>query len=65
MDLEVQKRLEKLERTVDEDRMSRVERKAIRVATLVIVLLSLLVIIFNKLTDVLQAAASIWHYIVR
>ena len=64
MDLEVQKRLEKLERSIDEDRMSRIERTAIRVATLVIVLLSLLLIIFNKLTDVLQAGASIWHYLV-
>lgn len=35
MDLEVQKRLEKLERSIDEDRMSRIERTAIRVATLV------------------------------
>ena len=32
MDIEIQKRLEKLEKTVDEDRMSRMQPTTIRVA---------------------------------
>ena len=38
-------------------------KRLIRVATLVIVLLSFLPIIFSKLRDVLQAAASTWHHL--
>lgn len=62
MDLEVQKRIEKLEKALnEEDSISRVERKFIRVGMLVIVLLTLLLIIVSKLSEVIQAITTAWH----
>jgi hypothetical protein len=52
MDMEIQRRIEKLERVVnEEDKISRVERKTIRIGMLVIVSLTLLVIIVSKLSE--------------
>lgn len=62
MDMEVQRRIERLERTVnEEDRISRVERKTIRIGMLVIVSLTLLVIIVSKLSEVIHAIKTAWH----
>jgi hypothetical protein len=62
MDLEVQRRIEKLEKAVNqEDRISQIERKAVRVGMLVIVLLTLLLIIVSKLADVIHTITTAWY----
>ena len=64
MDMEVQRRIERLERVVnEEDKISRVERKTIRIGMLVIVLLTLLVIIFSKLSEAIHAVKTAWQAI--
>lgn len=66
MDLEVQKRIEKLEKALnEEDSISRVERKFIRIGMLVIVLLTLLLIIVSKLSEVIKAITTAWHSAIR
>jgi len=61
MDMEIQRRIEKLERVVnEEDKISRVERKTIRIGMLVIVSLTLLVIIVSKLSEVVHAVTTAW-----
>lgn len=60
MEMEIEKRFERLEKTiVEEGRISRIERISIRVAMLIIGLLTLLLIILNKLSDVLHASVSL------
>ena len=64
MDLEVQRRIERLEKAInEEDSISRVERKSIRLGMLVIVLLTLLLIIVSKLSEVIHAISTAWHSI--
>jgi cell fate (sporulation/competence/biofilm development) regulator YlbF (YheA/YmcA/DUF963 family) len=61
MDTEVQRRIERLERTVnEEDRISRLERKTIRIGMLVSILLTILVIIVSKLSEVIHAVKLVW-----
>jgi uncharacterized membrane protein len=62
MDMEVQRRIERLEQAInEEDRISRVERKTIRIGMLVIVSLTLLVIIVSKLSEVVHAVTTAWN----
>jgi hypothetical protein len=64
MDAEVERRIEQLEQRVnDEDRISRIERKTIRIGMLVIVTLTLLVIIVNKMFEVIHAITTAWNSI--
>jgi len=64
MDAEVKRRIERLEQKVDdEDRISRIERKTIRIGMLVIVMLTLLVIIVNKMSQVIHAITTAWNSI--
>jgi hypothetical protein len=64
MDAEVERRIERLEQKVnDEDRISRIERKTIRVGMLVIVMLTLLVIIVNKMSEVIHSITTAWNSI--
>jgi hypothetical protein len=62
MDSEVQRRIEKLEKVVSEDDIiSKLERKTIRVGMLVIVSLTLLLIIVSKLSELVHAISVAWH----
>lgn len=64
MEMEVQRPIERLERAVnEEDKISRVERKTIRLGMLVIVSLTLLVIIVNKLSEVIHRVKTAWQSI--
>ena len=64
MDIEVQRRIERLEQAFnEEDRISRVERKTIRLGMLVIVLLTLLGIIVSKMSEVIHAVKAAWQSI--
>lgn len=66
MDLEVQKRIEKLEKALNaEDSISRVERKFIRIGMFVIVLLTILLMIVSKLSEVIRAITTAWHSTIR
>ena len=65
MDLEIENRIKKLEKVIDgETRISRIERVSIRLAMLIIGLLTLLLIILAKLSEVLHAITSTWHSLV-
>ena len=65
MDVEIQKRFEKIERVIEEeDRLARIERRTIRIGTFFIVALTLLLIILSKLNDVVQVALLIWHALI-
>lgn len=62
MDIDVQIRIEKLEKAIkDEENISRFERKSIRIGMLVIVLLTLLLIIITKVSEVMHAISTAWR----
>lgn len=66
MELEVQTRIEKLEKAVtQEDRISRIERNAIRIGMIVIVVLTLLHIVVSKLADVIHAVITVWNSVAK
>lgn len=60
MQVDVQKRIKKLEETINEDSISRLERKLFRIGMLVIGLLTLLLIIVSKLMDLIHAITRVW-----
>jgi len=59
-EVDVQKRIEKLENVMSEDSISRLERKLIRIGMLVIALLTLLLIVVTKVMDLIHAITKIW-----
>ena len=60
MDAELEKRITKLEKTIESgERIGRFERRAIRIGGVLIALLTILVILLNKVDDVVQAAMRI------
>lgn len=62
MDVQLEKRLEKLERIVEgEDRITLWERRTFRIGMLIFAALSFLLIILNKLSDILHFVVSAWH----
>jgi hypothetical protein len=58
-EVDVQKRIERLENAMNEDSIARLERKLIRIGMLVIALLTLLLIIVTKLMDLIHAITKI------
>lgn len=60
MDVEVEKRLEKLERVYNEDaKLNRIERTTFRVGGFVLASLTILLVILAKVVDVVHTASSI------
>ena len=60
-DLDVQKRIEKLEKMIfDEDTISRLERRVIRIGMLLISILTLLLVMASKLSDLIHAIKEVW-----
>jgi len=60
MEVELEKRLTRLEKTLEsEERIGRFERRAIRIGGLLIALLTILLILLNKIDDVVVAIIRI------
>jgi hypothetical protein len=60
MDVELERRLARLEKTLEtEETIARFERRAVRIGGLLILLITILLILLNKLDDVVVTIARV------
>ena len=64
MNAELEKRISQLEKSIQsEEKIGRFERKAIRIGGILIALLTILLIVLNKVDDVIQVAQRVGSHV--